>query len=953
MFRKKIFILPILFCSVAVFSQRPDYSFPDNFSTTYYSYEDIQPGVDCLTNQVIVKIKPAYVNQCSATVINIPELLQAFNFAKTTEIKKLYPNHQSPANTYDQYGRKMADLSLVYNITWSGDLDIRKFVTELNAIDAVEYAQPRMIVQPMWTPNDTSFGLQWYLPLIGADLAWNLDTGNYNTIIAVVDGGTDFFHPDLMDNIYYDYTDSTGSGDEDGDGFVDNFRGWDVGDNDNYPQYINFMNSAHGTAMCGLAAASTNNYTAMAGAGYKCSYMPIKMVHSTYGWIAGYEGLVYAADHGAKVVNASWGGTIPGPYEQDVVDYVTVNQGVLMFAAAGNSNNTVPFYPASYENVICVGGTRQTNIKSGNSSYYEQVDLVAPGQGLFETYSPGVGGYGTGNGTSDASALTSGAAGLVQSYYSTLQPIQIGAIMRQSTYRIDTIPGNLPYLNRQGSGRIDMYRALTNPFKPYLYFTERTFTDNNDDVIMIGDTVELAGNMLNLLDTSTSALTAIITDNSPYVQWLDSSVAVGVVNTMGYTNISAQPFKFITTAGCPLNQNVLMKVIYVDGVDTLNTQYLSFIVNRNYYNVQINKLQTSVTTTGRIGFADDRTLKGIGYRMKGKENNLLGIYWNPMGLFISKSGGTSVSDQTLSQGPLGPCCNWPNDADMVPTQNILVNHSSLVADIEVTSGYNDSGAGVNAVGVNVKQKMYGWSDTINDQFLIMEYQFQNNSGTAIGDWYAGLFSDFDMADSLLWNIALNQAFYDTVSQAGLVQNMSPRFFVGVKILTPGVNVKYYANNSDGSGGHQNVYDGFTSTEKLNVMNPLTPSNISSVTDVSQYMGVQFDSLPSNGCAVLHMALLIGNSLTDVRNQAMAAQAKFDGTFNVWTGNGGNNNWHNGTNWSQGTVPDFADHVIVPDTRSGSGFSPLISTADGTVKNIEIRCGGQLDVNPPFKLRVGN
>ncbi len=952
MFIKKIACIGLFFFAANSFAQNPDYSFPDNFSTTYYDYSGVQPGTDCLSNQVIVKIKPEYRDLCNSTTIDIPELIQVFNYVKATEIKKLYPMHKARVKEFDQFGRKLSDLSLVYNITYSGSLDVRKLITELNGLRYVEYAQPRMIVSPMWVPNDTSFSNQWYLTKIRADLAWNLDTGSYSTIIGIVDGGTDFFHPDLMANIYYDYTDSVGLGDEDNDGFIDNFRGWDVGDGDNYPQYIGGFNSAHGTAMSSLAAGSTNNYTGIAGAGYKCSYMPIKMVHSSYGYVAGYEGLVYAADHGAKIINASWGGQTPGPYEQDVVNYVSVNQGCQIFAAAGNSNNTIPFYPASYEAVIAVGGTQQNDTKSGNSSYYEQVDIVSPGQGMIEVYSPGPGGYGTGNGTSDASALTSGTAGLVQNYYSTLQPIQIGAILRQSAHRIDTIPGNAPYLNKQGSGRLDMYAALINPFEPYLYFTSRTFTDNNDDVIMIGDTVEIAGNMLNLLDTSTAALVAIISDNSPFVQWLDSSANLGTINTMNFNDISSQPFKFLTLPGCPLNQNVLMKVVYYDGADTLNTQYFSFIVNRNYYNVEVNKLQTTVTTTGRIGFADDRTLKGIGYRMEGKENNLLGIYWNPMGLFLSKTS-TAVSDQTLSQPPLGPCCNWPNDADMLAMQNIIVNHSSQVADLEVISQYDDNGAGANAVGVNVKQKLYAWTDSINDQFLIVEYQFQNNTGSPLSDWYAGLFSDFDMPDSLLWNVWFNQAFYDTTSQTAIVQNPSPRHFVGVKVLSPFGQVKYYANNTDGSGGTQNVYDGFTSTEKHNMMNPSVPSNISGITDVAQYIGVKFDSLTANGCAVLHFALLIGNSLADIQAQAITAETKYNTTFNIWTGNGGNNNWHDPANWTQNSVPDFADHVIVPDTSPGSGFSPLISTADGLVKNIEIRCGGRLDVNPPYKLRVGN
>jgi len=947
---KRITLLSCIFFAAHLFAQKPLHGFPDNFSATYYDYSEIVPGVDCLKDEVIIKVNPAYRNQCTNNNINIQSVKQIFSFAKTTEIKKLYPNHQPPKDDYNAYGQKLVDLSLIYNITYSGTLDIRKFIAELNSLGAIEYAQPRMIAQPMLTPNDDSLSLQWFLTKIGAQLAWDLDTGDTNIIIGIVDGGTHFGHQDLGQNVAYNYNDPIDGIDNDNDGFIDNFRGWDVGQGDNYPQFFGGpLNSAHGVAMCGASCGSTNNDRGTAGVGYKTRYMPIKMVHNPNGWIAGYEGLVYGADHNCKILNASWGGGTAGPYEQDVVNYVTINQGVLMFASAGNSNNTNLVYPAAYENVVAVGGTQQNDTKSGNSSYYEQVDIVSPGQGIFEPYDVG---YANGNGTSEASAITSGAAGVVMSYYNTLQPVQIGAIMKQSAYRLDTILGNAAYLNKQGSGRLDLFNALTYTQKPYLYFTSRTFTDNNDDVLMIGDTVELAGNMLNFLDTSSSSLIAVITDNSPYVTWLDSNVSLGVVNTMSFTNISAQPFKFIIQPGAPQNQSVLMKVVYYDGADTLNIQYLSFIINRNYYHVEINKLQTSVTTTGRIGFSDNRTLNGLGYRFAGAENNLLGIYWNPMGLWMSKDN-TSVSDQTLSAGPLGPCCNFPNDADLVVQNNIIVNHNSLVADIEVTSQYNDNGAGINALGIDVKQKLYGWSDTINDQFLILEYQFHNNNGVAIGDWYTGIFADFDMPDSVLWNVVANTAFFDTVSQTAITNHIAPRYFVGYKILSPINNQRYYANNSDGSGSTQNVYDGFSSVEKFNLMNPSVPSNISAITDVSQYLGVKFDSITPYGCAMMHIALLIGTSLQDIRDQATLAQAKFDGTFNVWTGNAGNNNWHNGANWSQGTVPDYNDHVIIPDTHSGSGYTPLISTADGTVKNIEIRCGGNIEVSPPFKLKVGN
>src|SRR5687768_13081607 len=165
------------------------------------------PGTDCLKDQVILKIKPVFASQCGPNFISIAEVNQILNYAKAIEVIKLYPNHQTPIKPMHALGRKLADLSLIYNVTYSGALDIRKLLTELNSLEAVEYAAPRMIKTPMLIPNDDSLSLQWYLTKIRAIEAWDLDTGDTNVVIAVVDGGTHFAHQDLADNVAWNYAD--------------------------------------------------------------------------------------------------------------------------------------------------------------------------------------------------------------------------------------------------------------------------------------------------------------------------------------------------------------------------------------------------------------------------------------------------------------------------------------------------------------------------------------------------------------------------------------------------------------------------------------------------------------------------------------------------------------------------------------------------------------------------
>lgn len=238
--------------------------FPDNFNAEYHFLQGYQEGTDCLGKTVIFKLKPEY-----RTILDDHNnaLSRYIASLHPTGIARKFPNHKQPVQTHNALGQALTDLSLIYQFSYTENHQLQKVIAEIIATGMVSYAQPLFLDQPMgddpfrtlWTPNDTSISLQWYLTKIGAITAWDLDTGSSSVIIAVVDGGTNFSHPDLMDNVYYNLADTIDGLDNDNDGYIDNYRGWDVGDGDNNPQYIGAFNSAHGTAMCGLAAGSSNN----------------------------------------------------------------------------------------------------------------------------------------------------------------------------------------------------------------------------------------------------------------------------------------------------------------------------------------------------------------------------------------------------------------------------------------------------------------------------------------------------------------------------------------------------------------------------------------------------------------------------------------------------------------------------------------------------------------------
>lgn len=895
---------------------------------------------------VIFKIKPAYRLYCDAHDIHLPAFVALKNRIQPVSIRKMHPHHRAPQSTVDEFGQSLSDLSLIYVLNYESNLPVLRIVNELSGSGWVEYAQPWFIDQPLTdlqtqlTPNDTSIHLQWYLSKIGTLQVWDSTQGDTNVVIGIVDGGTNFTHPDLMANVYYNWADPINGLDDDNDGYIDNFRGWDVGDKDNNPQYVGVFNSAHGTSMCGIAAASTHNTTAMAGVGFNSRYMPVKMVHSTQGWIAGYPGIVYAADHGAHIISCSWGGTTPGPYGQDVIRYAAVNKQKIIFAAAGNSNNTVPFYPASYEYVIAVGGTEQNDYKSANSSYYPFVDIASPGQSIFNTYATG---WGWGNGTSDATALASGSAALIQSFFDTLVPWQIGSLLQQTAYLIDTIPANAPYINQLGYGRIDVWRAITQSPRAFIHMNNRHYTDNFDDLFFSGDTVQLSGSFINTLAGSSPNLYARLISQTPYVTIIDSIIQLGVLPAL-QSVVPAASFSFAIHPSCPVNHLATFLIEYDDN-GFLNRQYLTVFLNPTFYSSLQHGLVTTLTSTGRIGFNSNNSGQGSGYRLKQEPNQLLQLYFNPMGFWIGAE--NNVSNQTLTD-PLGACCPFNNDSHFVATQPLHRILPPVIAQAEYKRTYTDANAGIAQQYISITQTDYFYHNNYFDSLRIfLRYEMHNQGTLGKKNLFAGIFSDFDVLDSIL-GFSPNIAYFDTLRQLGVVYNPIGNTWCGIQLLSQ-KPVSYFANNSDGSNGSINIYNGFSQSEKFSMISNGIARPISDLTDVSQFIGCRIDTLPPQTCDVVWFALLIAKSQSELISLAGDTWTTHHSRFNTWTGNH-NQDWHHPLNWSSGQIPNASDYVIIPWVNT---FTPIISNADASARDVEILCGGTLQIINGRKLQIGN
>jgi subtilisin family serine protease len=262
----------------------------------------------------------------------------------------------------------------------------------------VEYAEPNYIVHIDSVPDDTYFSNLWGLQNTGqtagtadADIdapeAWDLTTGSADVVIAVVDTGVAYDHPDLAGNIWSNAgeTSCTDGIDNDGNGYIDDCRGWDFVGNDNDPADYN----GHGTHVAGTIAAAGNNSNGTTGVMWQAKIMPLRFLGiSGSGTTAdAVSAILYANAMGAHVINNSWGGS---GYSQALKDAIDASSAVVVCAAGNSSSNndTSPFYPAGYEsaNIISVAATDSRDILASFSNYGKtSVDLAAPGLNIYST----------------------------------------------------------------------------------------------------------------------------------------------------------------------------------------------------------------------------------------------------------------------------------------------------------------------------------------------------------------------------------------------------------------------------------------------------------------------------------------------------------------------------------------------------------------------------------------
>lgn len=343
------------------------------------------------------------------------------------------------------------DLGL-YVVELDAGMSVEDAVVEYAADPSVTYAQPDYEVRLNLDPNDPYYGSLWGMQAIDAPQAWDVTTGDSNIVVAVVDTGIDYTHPDLAANIWTNSAEANGTPgvDDDGDGYIDDVHGWDFYNNDSDPMDDN----SHGTHVAGTIGGIGNNATGVVGVNWNVTLMPLKFLSSGgYGYTSDAVAAInYARRNGADIINASWGG---GGYSTALNNAIQAfdNNGGIFVASAGNSarsNDSTASYPANYPNVVSVAATTQSDALAYFSNYgVNTVDIAAPGYGILSTVP---GGYASYSGTSMAAPHVSGAMALVWAAHPDWTNTQV----------VDAVLNNADpiLLNRVTHGRLNVAAAI-------------------------------------------------------------------------------------------------------------------------------------------------------------------------------------------------------------------------------------------------------------------------------------------------------------------------------------------------------------------------------------------------------------------------------------------------------------------------------------------------------------
>ncbi|KAF0152156.1 MAG: peptidase S8/S53 subtilisin kexin sedolisin [Ignavibacteria bacterium] len=824
---------------------------------TIFAQDIIQKGeVYYLSNTLVVKYKNGY------TPLTNTQLLQKKSFSTFTvlESKQLFPEESLLRKGNSALGN-------IYIIKYSSNEDPLELSKKISKSKEIEYAEPKYVHRVTVVPNDSLFlnGQQINLSRIKAVEAWDITKGDSSVLIAIIDTGVEYDHPDLKANILRDKNGKV--------------VGYDFGglngtpdDDPNEDKEPSGKLAYHGTHVAGIAAAVTDNKIGIASIGYNCTILPVKTSRSDkrdangYPYVYyGFEGIKYAADKGAKIINCSWGSSSYSRYEQEIIDYAT-SKGSLVIGSAGNKNTNAPFFPANYKGVLSVVWGLNSDIRFSDATYGTNTDILAPGLSILSTYPTFTNlPYRQLSGSSMSAPLVAGIAGLVAAKFPNYSPLQIGEQVRVTTdeiYSNGVNPDSIKYLI--GKGRANAFRAVTEINAVSVRATNIKLTElsgsNFNGLYEAGESVAVSVSLTNFLANS-SGIQISAECKDAAISLTQTPATIISMQTM-QTLESAFNFTFKVEQTAPYNHevNILLKFT---GVNYNDYQWISVRVNPTYDTHNANKIVMSVTSKGALGFNDyPINTEGQGFRYDNGDNLLF------EGAFMYGTSETTVMDAARTVG------EQSKDFKMLEP---IVMKTNLVGYQRTTSKFNDSGAGNNALGIETGLVTHAFADSANSDYLILENYLTNKTEKEISNLFVGYFLDWDMKaddpvrDSTAYDLKDNfaYAFYKD-------RNILNTYTGFAATLGVGPVSGYYPVNNAATDGDVRLFDAdeFSDREKWIMLSSGIVNKDVGYADVSYVLSCGPYKIAPKGILRIAYTIAAGNNFEDLRKAIVRSRSQY-------------------------------------------------------------------------------
>lgn len=790
-------------------------------------------------------------------------------FGMTDRIPVLAPG----AARHMKGGQLPDDLERTYEIRYLADLDPEFVASKIRQLPGVAYAEPLQVLLTQYVPNDSLHGRtgQDFHAQHRIEAGWDLTQGSSDIVIAIVDSGVDYTHPDLAGKLWRNPSPGLAASlSPVFSHIVNDTIGWNFWDSGPITAPVQTADprpngSSHGTHVAGLAAADTDNRIGISGSGFRSRYMAVR----AGGTVAeptsigfGYQGILYAALNGADVINCSFGGTTYSQFGADVVAYAT-SLGSLVVGAAGNTGTETSFFPASFPEALSVGSVTSTGTRSLFSGHGFDLDVMTRGNNLLSTVPNGA--YALNTGTSMAAPVAAGIAALVRHRYPDWSPARVRHQLRASADAA-VYAQNAAFLDKLGKGSLDAFAALDQPL-PGIAIETVAFTGPTGIKLGIGESGTLRVRIRNLgadavsLGVTPSPGAAGITVGS------GSAIAVGSLpesDTITLTtSVRIDPV-------FDLGLTPVIKLAFTDPAtgytDFRMIRYDGFLIDT----VKVNRWTTTFAANGTLGFADAfNGIGGIGAIPEPADASIL--YEAGLMVSVETDGGEFVINQVRGSNSV--------ETHFRPTEPFIVRQPGPVSTADGRAAFTSTGF-PNAPRLTVGFETYAFDTPSVDRIVFLRYAITNASNTVLRNVRAGLFADWDIGDfedntvsysatdSILY--AYSPGETDALPFAAIAHlgRVSSALAIDNAYEGPADSLRFGTYFSSGSP----VFNGFTRQEKAWSLRAGTAFTEVSGTDVAMVTASGPYTLQPGQTIIVGFLLAYGETVDILRGQVAAARA---------------------------------------------------------------------------------